>query len=196
MRNETSPHYSDEEIISGIKNGGVSRQRISNYLYRRHVDFVGKGKRKYRITEEDAVDAYGDAIIGLCNRVAQDAFQSEGNLAGYLYRSFCNRCVDRVRKNTSSIIDQVELLPNMRTESKTVLLKLIEKEDMAQIISLLDKIGGKCRQILIESEYYGFGVEELTERMGFKNTNSLATQKHRCMQKIRQLLEKRKDHTT
>lgn len=195
MRNESTQNYSDEEIVSGIKSGGLQRQRISSYLYRRHVDFVGKGKRKYRITEEDAMDAYGDAIIGMCNRVAQDVFQPEGNLAGYLYKSFCNRCVDRVRKNTSSTIDQVELMPGMRTESKTILLKLIEKEDMDQIVSLLDKMGGKCRQILIESEYYGFSVEELTERLGFKNANSLASQKHRCMQKLRQILEKRKDYT-
>ncbi|MDX2248092.1 MAG: sigma-70 family RNA polymerase sigma factor [Bacteroidia bacterium] len=196
MRNETDQNYSDAEIISGIKQGGMLRQRITSYLYHRHVDFVRKGQRKYHLGEDEAVDAYGDAIIGLCNRINNEAFQSEGNLTGYLYKSFCNRCVDRVRKNSSSSIkEQVELLPNMKTEAKTTLMRLIESEDMNQILLLLDKIGGKCRQILVESEYYGFEVEELTERLGFKNANSLASQKHRCMSKLRQLLEKRKDRT-
>ncbi|MEZ4829734.1 MAG: sigma-70 family RNA polymerase sigma factor [Bacteroidia bacterium] len=193
MRNKSIHNYSDEEIVAGIRIGGIQRQRMTDYLYTRHMDFVGKGRRKYRITEEEAVDAYGDAIIGLCNRIALDAFQSEGNLSGYLYRAFSNRCVDRIRKNTSSISEQVALLPYMRTDSKTVLLQLIEKEDLARLTAIMEKMGGKCRQILIDSEYYGFSPEELTEKLGFKNTNSLASQKHRCLQKLRQLLEKRKD---
>lgn len=163
---------------------------MTNYLYRQYGGFIKKGIRKYSLSEEDAVDAFGDALIGLCNRVSLDSFKLDGNLGGYLYRSFCNRCVDRVRKVTSSNIEQVELMPHMRQDSKNALKKLIQQEAFRHVERLLDKIGTNCKQMLIESEYYGYSVEELAERMGFKNARSLSSQKYRCMAKLRELLAK------
>ncbi len=182
--------FSDAEIIAALKKGGIDRQRMTTYLYRQYAGFIKKGIRKYSLTEEDSVDAFGDALIGLCSRISQDSFQLDGNLVGYLYRSFCNRCVDRVRKNSSSIIEQVELMPHMRLESKNILKRLIQQETFRHIEQLLDILGPNCKQMLIESEYYGYSVEELAQRMGFKNARSLSSQKYRCMAKLRDLLAK------
>ena len=184
--------YSDQEVINGIKQGGAIKQRFTNYLYKQYAGFVYNGVKKYHITLENAVDAYGDSIIGLCNRIENHHFQTEGNLSGYLYRSFCNRCVDRVRKKTSSIDEKIELMPNMSMESRNALTSLIEKEEVSKLRNLLDQLGGKCREILILSEYYGYSVEEITQKLGFKNPNSLSSQKYRCMSRLKAIISKRK----
>ena len=184
--------YSDIEIINGIKQGGAIKRRFTNFLYKQYAGFVYNGRKKYHIPLEDAVDAYGDSIIGLCNQIEKHHFQTEGNLSGYLYRSFCNRCVDRVRKKSSSISEGVDLMPNMSIEGRNALKSLIEKEEVSEIKTLLDKLGGKCREILILSEYYGYNVEEITQKLGFKNPNSLSSQKYRCMSRLREIISKRK----
>ncbi|MEL6650940.1 MAG: hypothetical protein AAFQ87_09080, partial [Bacteroidota bacterium] len=54
--------------------------------------------------------------------------------------------------------------------------------------------GEKCKRLLLESEYYGYRIDELVQRLGFKDSNSLASQKHRCMKKLRELIRKKNIH--
>lgn len=187
----TSKILPDQELIKAIRSRGGEEQAAMRMIYRQFWGYTIKGQRQYRISEEETVDAYEDALIGLSRQLQKPDFQLEGSIGGYLYRAFCNRCVDRVRKTTSlptETLDHANLLPS---KAQTILQKLLVEEEVAALIALMDKLGGKCKQLLLDAEYYGYSIDELVSRLGFKDANSLASQKYRCMKKLRELIKKK-----
>lgn len=182
----------DRELIKAIRSRGGKEQAALRMIYRQFWGYTIKGQRQYRISEEEAIDAYEDAIIGFSRQMQKADFQLEGSIGGYLYRAFCNRCVDRLRKKSSiptETLDHARLLPS---KAQTILQKLLIEEELAGLIALMDKLGGKCKQLLLDAEYYGYSIDELVDRLGFKDANSLASQKYRCMKKLRELIKKKK----
>lgn len=163
-------------------------------LYRQYWGYTIKGQRQYRISEEEAIEAYEDALIGLTRQLHKADFQLQASIGGYLYRAFCNRCVDRVRKNSSMTMESIDEMHFLSAKARNHLQALLEKEEVGQLISLMDKIGQKCKRLLLEAEYYGYSIDELVQRLGFKDANSLASQKHRCMKKLRELIRKKNIH--
>ncbi|MEO0471639.1 MAG: sigma-70 family RNA polymerase sigma factor [Bacteroidota bacterium] len=184
--------HTDQQIIDGIRAGGTSKQRFTNYIYEQYAGFVYKGMRQYRLTKEEALDAYTDAVVGLCRRIEQADFQMDGNLPGYLYRSFCNRCVDRVRKHTSIGIETVELMPQLPETARGILKELLLKEEFSGLLQLMNQLGERCKQILLDADYWGFSVAEMVEKFEFKDANGLSSQKYRCMTKLRKLISARR----
>ena len=164
---------------------------MTNHVYQQFAGFVYTGMRKYHLSKEASLDAYTDAIVGLCRRVEQADFQMDGNLSGYVYRSFCNRCVDRIRKNTSSQIDSLPLMPELPDMAKNILGQLLNQESFERISRIMDELGERCKNILMDAEYWGYSVQEMVKKFGFKDANGLSSQKYRCMTKLRKLISVR-----
>ncbi|MEL7530100.1 MAG: sigma-70 family RNA polymerase sigma factor [Bacteroidota bacterium] len=181
----------DRDLIEAIRSRGGEEQAAMRMIYRQYWGYTIKGQRQYRISEEQAIDAYEDAIIGLSRQLQKPDFQLEGSLGGYLYRSFCNRCVDRLRKSSSLPTEELDRASRLPSKARNVLEQLSQREEVAALVALMDKLGGKCKQLLLEAEYYGYSIEELVSRLGFKDANSLASQKYRCMKKLRELIKKK-----
>lgn len=180
---------SDSELIAGIKAGGVLRQRLVAQIYQQYMGFVYKGQQRYKLNQEEARDAYGDAITGLCHQIQQDKFRGDSKLSTYLFKSFSNRCVDKLRRRASHAKVQWEdLTPTMPDKAKTMIQELVLKEETNRILDLMASLGEKCKKILIDSEYYGFNLQEIAERIGFKNAASVSSMKYRCLDKLKKLL--------
>lgn len=184
----------DAEIIEGIRSGGIRRQKLATQIYQQYMGYVYKGQKRYKLSLEDARDAYADAVTGVCRHIREGRFRGESKLSTYLFKSFSNRCVDKIRRLTSnSNVEWDELVPTMPDKAKTMIQELVIREDTERLLSLMDELGDNCKKILIDSEYYGFNMEEIAERIGFKNAASVSSMKYRCLNKLKKLLGKRKN---
>ncbi len=186
------PTYTDQEIVDGILAGGAQKQRITSYLYKQYVGYVIKGQRKYRISEEDARDAYAEAIVGLSRQIERGGYRGDSKLTTYLFGAFSNKCVDKLRKLSSNKVDWVEDIPAMPEKARGILHELISKEEVDRLAQFMSRLGDKCRQILLDSEYHGYSVDEIAKRVGLKNGPTVSSMKYRCMEKLRTLVAKRK----
>ena len=183
--------YTDQQIVEGILAGESQKQRITSYLYKQYVGYVIKGKRKYRISEEDAREAYADAIVGLCRQVERGVYRGDSKVSTYLFGAFSNRCVDKLRKLSSNKVDWVDEIPSMPEKARGILHEIISKEEVERLSQFMNKLGEKCRQVLLDSEYHGYSVDEIAQRMGLKNGPTVSSMKYRCMEKLRTLVAKR-----
>lgn len=190
MQQEKLP--TDEEIIEGIRAGGILRQKLAAQIYQQYMGYVYKGQQRYKLNLEEARDAYADAITGVCRHIEEGRFRGESKLSTYLFKSFSNRCVDKLRRRASNAnVEWESLVPTMPDKAKTMIQEIVLKEDTERLLALMDQLGENCKKILIDSEYYGFNMEEISERIGFKNAASVSSMKYRCMDKLKKLLRKK-----
>lgn len=184
---------SDQDIIEGIRQGGTARQRLASQIYQQFMGYVYKGQQRYKLSLDEALDAYADAITGVCRHIEAGKFRGESKLSTYLFKSFSNRCVDKLRRRASNAnVEWEDLTPTMPDKAKTMIQELVVKEDTQRLLALMDELGENCKKILIDSEYYGFNMEEIAERIGFKNAASVSSMKYRCLDKLKKLIGKRK----
>jgi len=165
--------YLDEEIVAGILAGGSQRQKYTNYLYDRYHRYIYTGIKKYKISLEQAQEAFADALIGVCKQIDNQKFRGESSISSYLFRAFSNRCVDKLRSATSYIgEEELEDHLNVPAYAHNMLQRMELKESWQQVSQLMDELGEQCKRLILDSEYFGFTMDELAQKMGFNKAST------------------------
>lgn len=176
----------DQEILEACSAGGARREKALSFLYKKYMGYVYDAQKKYhQLSQEELRDAYSEAVVGLSRQIDNEALRGESSLGTYLFRSFSNRCVDKIRRQASNKADWVSHIPNLPDRARNMLQDMVLAEKFQAIAPFLKKIGEKCRQILLDAEYYGYSLEEIAVRTGSKNTATVSSLKHRCMKRLR-----------
>lgn len=182
--------FSDSELILLIQNGGIDRERALNYLYDRYVSFVFKVQKDKNISIQEAKDAYADTLISLSEQIEQNKFRQDSQLSSYLYRILSNKSVDIIRRkitNREYFKEEVDKMPG-QDSTETPPDRLSLQDEVRHLTRIMDEIGGRCKQILLDWAYYGYSMEEIALRAGLKNADSAMSQKYKCFQKLKQKL--------
>lgn len=191
MAKHKAATYSDQEIIKGIIQGGPLREGWITRLYSKYLPMIHGGRKKYKLSEEELKDAYADTIIAISEQIARGDFEGRSKLSTYLYRIFFNKCVDIIRKNATNRSETGYELSHVKSHEQNALHALVEKDEVEHLLGYFEQLGDRCKQILLDWGYWGYNMHEIAERMGFKNNKSVISQKHKCFEKLKELLQKR-----
>lgn len=183
-------HHSDESLIDDICAGGGRQEQGIRRLYEMNYSLVRTGRTQYRsLDEADVLSAYNSAIISLRKQLLNGSFRGDSSLATYLTRIFTNKCIDQLRKLKSTRdTAPMEYARELEDETPDALSKLIQSDRVEHIRRHLLAIGEVCKQILLDSEYYGYSAEEIAKRIGFSSAASVNSKKYTCLQKLRERL--------
>ena len=147
--------------------------------------YVGHMMRKYRIGEEQAVDAYTDALIKLRQQVVSDAFRGESKLSTFFFTIYSRKCIDSLRKSPSHAVeltDELLAVPDGRPDAEHY---MIEREAYEQLLALMDELGSLCKAVLMDRYYRGItNMQEIADRNGLKNANTAGSQRYTCLKKL------------
>lgn len=180
---------SDQQLIDGILKGGSTRERCIAAIYDANIGFVYKLQQKQSLEEDEARMAYADAVVTLSEQIASQKFRGDSKISTYLYRIFFNKCVDVNRKKSSNRITTTDEFPVLAEDSKNMQELLELGDEVKQLHGILDRIGEKCKQILIDWGYHGYTMDEIAERAGLKNAESAISQKYKCFTKLKKELK-------
>ncbi|CAN5570574.1 hypothetical protein BH11BAC3_BH11BAC3_32970 [soil metagenome] len=182
----------DEALIKSLREGGMARRKAEDQLFTKYVYFIREGMSKYSLPEEEAFDAYSDAILNGIDNIIKGIFENRSSLKTYLFKIFCNRCVDLIRKKTTnkSSIHQTssisDLLFMIADPAKTVIQHLVDMADTELLKRKLTELGENCKKLLgMFAE--GYTDREITVEMSYKSPDVVKTSRLRCLDKLRQL---------
>lgn len=179
----------DQEILESCRAGGAKRERAISYLYKQYMGYVYDAQTRYnQLSVDELRDAYGEAVVGISRQIDNEALRGESSLGTYLFRSFSNRCVDKIRRNASNKADWVSEIPSLPDRARNMLEEMVLSEKFQALAPFLEKIGEKCKQILMDAEYYGYSQDEIAVRIGAKNAGTVSSLKHRCMKRLREAM--------
>ncbi|MBK7937097.1 MAG: sigma-70 family RNA polymerase sigma factor [Lewinellaceae bacterium] len=180
--------YADDYLIAEIQAGGGRQEKAIKRLYEQYFHLARTSRKKYRTLEEDdLVTAYNSAVIALRRQLLTGVFRGESSLATYLTRIFSNKCIDLLRQKSGSRVESIELVPE-KAGDDDILQHLVQSDQIKNAMHHLQLLGEVCKQILLDSEYWGYSSEEIAERIGFSNANSVNSKKYSCLQKLRQMM--------
>ncbi|MEP7107307.1 MAG: sigma-70 family RNA polymerase sigma factor [Ferruginibacter sp.] len=188
----------DEELIKSLQQNNAHKRRAEEELFNRYAYFIKDGMNRYSLPEEEAFDAYSDTILQTIDNINRNLFEKRSSLKTYLYRIFNNKCVDLIRKKTtnknsihqtSSISDMLLMIAD---SAKTVIQQLIEKTDLDILKNKMKELGENCRNLLAMFAD-GYNDKEIAALMEYKTADVVKTSRLRCLDKLRQLYNNKKD---
>ena len=184
--------YHEAQVLEAIKAGGRGRQEAEYQLYNRFQYLVQKGKNRHGLSEDQAIDAYTDAVMAVIDKISGGRFRQENKISTLLHQIFFNKCVDVFRKhaNTPAKADLEEAIGWLPDRAMDMLKQLQVEEEMEALRDLMAKLGESCRNILWDALYYGFRPAEIAEKLGLKNAETVLSQKSRCLKKLRAMAAK------
>lgn len=179
----------DAYIIEAIKTGGPQQEQAIKQLYNQCFYMVRDGRKKFRqLDDNDLLTAYGNAIIAVRRQLMNGAFREESSLNTYLQKIFLNRSIDILRTKSSNKTVSAEYIPEVADESSDLLSGWVREEEISLVRAKLKQLGDVCQQILHLSEYLEYTSQQIAEKIGFSNANSVNSKKYSCLKKLKELM--------
>ncbi|MEL6675460.1 MAG: sigma-70 family RNA polymerase sigma factor [Bacteroidota bacterium] len=180
---------SAELLLADLRAGGAAQEKAIGVIYDKHYAFIYKMIKENRISEEEAIDAYSDAVVAFRRQVVSGTFRGESSYATYLYRIFLNKCLNAIRKRGTNKVEWEYELPLHLQDREPQIIQLLEvREKMEDLSRYLGKLGQNCKEILLDAIYWGYRMEEIAQRYGYKDAKTVRVKKHTCLQQLRKLM--------
>jgi len=177
-------------ILHGIKAGGAFRRNYEQKLYDIFFYLIREAEKKYGIQPEEAASVYSDTILAVIKNIVAEKFEGNSSLKTYCYQIFTNKCVDLLRKRTTNRGKMEDTIPydslayELPDETRSIIQKLIAKDERQQILEKLNEIGDKCKELLLMFED-GYNDKEIAEFMKYHSADVVKTTRLRCLEKLK-----------
>lgn len=179
----------DEDIIRALKAGGSDESAALGQLYRAELPRIVRYVRRNSGTEDDARDVFQDALIVFSEQVRKGIFRQESSIKAYL-RSICKHMwLNQLkrRKHADAYVDYQKDVPAIPADTPVKLMLDQEKDEL--IGKLMGALGDKCKEILQLRIYYRDSMQEIAERLGYKNAQNAKNRHYKCMKALRDMVK-------
>jgi RNA polymerase sigma factor (sigma-70 family) len=124
----------------------------------------------------------------LCKQIHNGKYNQEYELAAFLYVICKNLWTNKIKREK-----RISYLPeNYDIDDKFDFSDHIVTKEKKQVLNeIIEKLGGKCYQLLQYSIFFKYKPDEIIAKMGFASVNAVKTQKYKCKQKLSQILEEK-----
>jgi RNA polymerase sigma factor (sigma-70 family) len=187
----------DRNLIHDLLQDGIVLKKAEDQLFGQYAYFIEQAIHKYSLGEDEAFDAYADAVIAAITKIRNHSFEEKSSLKTWLYQIFHHKCVDLVRKKTTNknsvnrALSIPDMLLQMADTAKSAIQEMMDKTDKELVKQKLKELGDNCRLLLLQWAE-GFSDKEIATLMAYKTADVVKTSRLRCLEKLRQLYVKDK----
>ena len=181
----------DTIIIQGLKGSERERLRQEKVLYEENEYLiVREGCHKHRLTYDESISAYHDALRSVVDNIINDRFDGNSSIRTYFFKIFSHKCIDQIRKNTTNksgvhhTAPLPELIEQLPDSARTIIEGMITRELKERVKAQLKALGDKCKEILMLYED-GLTDKEIAEQLSYNNAAVAKTTRLRCLDKLR-----------
>lgn len=177
----------DQTLIQHIKDGNEA-SLIKIYKEYRPA-FQQWAQHSYRIDEEQAADAFQDAVVCLYRNVVQGKLESlSSSLKTYLFAIGKNIIRKKLQQPVAMESSELSVVEHLHAEP----IDQFATNDRQRLVArLMETIGEPCKSILELFYFRGFSMEAIAQRMDYKNENVVKTQKLRCLTNLKNMVRER-----
>ena len=171
-------------ILENIRNGQKSQLES---LYKAHKqEFISWVTGRYSCSNEEAKDAFQFAIITLYENLRTNRItELNSSVKTYLFAIGKHKILEqkkssiRFSRKLEDDVQEIQDIHQWDNELYEQSLQLVEK--------CLDQLGEPCRSLLQLFYYHGMSMEEITEKMEYKNRLTSKNLKYKCINRLRRL---------
>lgn len=183
-----------EALVGGIRAGGIGRERAVQALYQQLEGYIHRGMERYRLSESLAREAFHLALQKVVQAIEMGQFEGKSKISTYFHPVFFHRCVDILRRETSHATEGLEdYMLNLPDLAQDTLRRLQDQEALHNLHQMMDRLGEKCRKLLIETEWGGKSLRTVARELGYKTAAVAGTSKNRCLSRLKELIRVQQD---
>ncbi|MEO0337785.1 MAG: sigma-70 family RNA polymerase sigma factor [Bacteroidota bacterium] len=185
--------YSDEQLKTGILQGGKALEEGMRYLYEKsgYKEGILTWLAKKGASREAAQDVFQDGIRHLIINIRNGKFRAESSIKTYLHSICTNLWNNQYRRNKryAEIKQEIPKEEDIET-GPDELLEYQEKR--ALLDDLLSQIGKSCKKVL-GLWSLSYSMSEIAQKAGYKSDGMARKKKYDCFKRLMKLLHDRPD---
>lgn len=181
--------YTDAELVSALKHPKEMDTAI-RALYKENYGVLENYILKNNGNKEDAADIIQETIVAFIEMVEQDKFRGEASVKSILYAITRNLWLADLRKKSSTENRNRIFEKAKDTTEEAAIHHLIKREHFAEIQQLFEKLGAKCKQLLLLVYYEDLSMSDIMQQMpDYQNEQVLRNKKYKCMKQLEGLMQ-------
>lgn len=185
---DQQPEMNDQTLLQQIK---AHDPRALSSLYETfRVEFVHWVMRTYRCQREDALEYYQAAVIILYDNIHKGKLDTPtSSLKTYLFGVGKNLVLQGQRQQSRRQQANAEFYITAHVQDDSHDQLLSQDVSLAIISQCFNKMGDPCHTLLDMYYYQQKSMEEISMKLGYKNKDTAKTQKYKCMERLREMVE-------
>ena len=137
---------------------------------------------------ESFLDVLQEALIVLWERVRSGRFEYTAQLGTFVFATARNlwlRRLARMRRERPGIPDGIDV-PDDRDSALDIMM---ESERSRLLERALHQLGEPCRELLMLFYWEELSLNDIAQRMGFANADTVKSKKYQCKKALRRLVD-------
>jgi len=171
-------------VIEQIRNGDTTQLEI---IYKSHkFEFISWLTNKFNCSEEEARDVYQFAVMTLYENIRNERLSElSSSIKTYLFAIGKHKILEEKKASVKFIPkldDQIADIPEVgRWDDE------MYEESLQLVETCLEKLGEPCKSLLELYYYHSMSMEEIADRMNYKNRFTAKNLKYKCINRLRRI---------
>jgi len=181
--------YSDDGLVNALKQP-VEMNAAIRFIYREYYGMLENYVVNNNGSRDDAADVIQETIVAFIEIVEQGKFRGDSSIKSFLFAITRNVWLTELRKRGSADNRNKNFEKEKDILDEGVANHLIKREYFLVIQQLFEKLGDKCRQLLMMVYYENLSMSEIVDQMpGYQNEQVLRNKKYKCMKQLEQMMQ-------
>lgn len=166
-------------------------REVLNTIYREYrSEFISWVVRQYNCSQEEAKDVYQTSVLILYeNIVSRKLTTLTSSVKTYLFSIGKNK-IREYKKGQNRLISEPNETMFETAPDETEQQELLE-EQLKVAAQSLEELGNPCAQVLKHFYYDRLSMEEIAEKLNYKNKETAKNLKHKCLKRLRKIYQDR-----
>ena len=167
-------HIPKRKTMTETQSATDTRKDAIESLYHEFFPVVAVYIKKRGGDLEDAKELFQEALVALFERRLNSSFEVDTNTEAYLMGIVKHLWYKDQRRVRHHEIDSIEIA------------EMEEKKPITErLLHFLESSGQRCMELLQSFYYEKLNMDQISKRFGFSSDRSAATQKFKCLEKVR-----------
>ena len=184
-------NFTEEEIINGIVSSSEKKNNeVFKFFYKEYFPLISHFIIKNSGTEKDAEDLFQDTIIVFYKKLKHGNLTLSCSVKTYLYSVCRNLWLKRLKdcKNISPVkIEDLDIPADIDEDPGQ---QIDDKNRSETLEKLFEKLGDRCKKILLYFYYRKLAMEEIQKEFGYKSVQVAKNEKYKCMKKLASMISR------
>jgi RNA polymerase sigma factor (sigma-70 family) len=183
--------YTDAELLEAIKSGKTTDLNSAiRYMYATYFEGFKMYTTQNSGTEEDAQDVFQEVLVSFIDVVQKEKFRGESSIKTFLFSLNRNTWLNELKKRGRTLKREIIFEHQKDTTVTDVSEMITQNESRKEILTVVDTLGEKCKQILLAYYYENLSMKEILQQVEYETEQALRNKKSKCLKQLEELLTK------
>ncbi len=143
-------------------------------------------QKEFGLTADDAMDIFQMSVIALYDNVTTGRLSIlTSTLQTYLYSIARHKAMEHLRAQKKYVdVDSVQRIIIDLSDTSDYTHREVQ---LTLACRSLEDLGEPCQSLLIHYYYQDKSMDEITDIMGYKNTDTTKNQKYKCLKRLQNI---------